>query len=223
MKLVTMDLFLELAFGKALRRTAEFHLLVLNMLFKYVAHLAPSPQGGYRTRVERMGCGNPSASRAKPEKCQALLSQRNKPANALTSQPFTKANSRLAIVAMKIVIGGSTGFVGEELVRQALSHPAVTSIVAFSRRETPVPPDADSAKLTSVICDDFASYSDSVKNKLEDADACIWYDFDIFVVPSVCLPNGYLLHPPFVVSRSRDPPHLARGNADLSEEFNWES
>ncbi|KAL9620131.1 MAG: hypothetical protein Q9160_005337 [Pyrenula sp. 1 TL-2023] len=77
---------------------------------------------------------------------------------------------------MKLVIGGSSGFVGTELVRQALSNPAITNIVGVSRRETPIP--AASAghleKLTFVVSDDFNSYSDSLKKELENADACIW-------------------------------------------------
>lgn len=77
---------------------------------------------------------------------------------------------------MKLVIGGSTGLVGTELVRQALSHPGVTSIVGLSRRETTVPSGSSDAagKLNSVVCDDFENYPDSVKKELEGADACIW-------------------------------------------------
>ena len=77
---------------------------------------------------------------------------------------------------MKLVIGGSTGFVAAELIRQGLKNPAISSIVALSRRETPAPLEAGSAaaKLKSVICEDFESYSDSVKKELEDADAAIW-------------------------------------------------
>ncbi|KUI52602.1 hypothetical protein VP1G_00065 [Cytospora mali] len=77
---------------------------------------------------------------------------------------------------MKLVIGGSSGFVGTELVRQALNNPAITSIVGISRRKTPVPPGStdDSGKLKSVTCDNFDSYSDTLKKELEDTDACIW-------------------------------------------------
>ncbi|KAI1375089.1 hypothetical protein F4677DRAFT_423143 [Hypoxylon crocopeplum] len=83
---------------------------------------------------------------------------------------------------MKLVIGGSSGFVGKELIRQGLSYPAITSIVALSRRETPVPPEAGAGtKLSSVVCDNFESYPDSIKKELEDADACIW---TIAVTPS---------------------------------------
>lgn len=77
---------------------------------------------------------------------------------------------------MKLVIGGSSGFVGAELVRQALSNPAITSVVGLSRRETPVPADANAnaAKLKSIVVEDFENYSDSVKKELEDVDAFIW-------------------------------------------------
>jgi nucleoside-diphosphate-sugar epimerase len=79
---------------------------------------------------------------------------------------------------MKLVIVGSSGFVGKELVRQAISTPAITSVVGLARRETPVPENlsnpADAAKLTSVVCDDFLNYSDHVKQQLSNADACIW-------------------------------------------------
>lgn len=79
---------------------------------------------------------------------------------------------------MKLIVAGSTGLVATEVVRQALSNSSISTIVGLARRETPVPenagPDANPAKLKSVICDDFNSYSDAVKNELAEADACIW-------------------------------------------------
>ncbi|PHH89655.1 hypothetical protein CDD83_5573 [Cordyceps sp. RAO-2017] len=88
-------------------------------------------------------------------------------------------------VAMKLIVAGSTGFVATELIRQALAHPAVTSIVALARRETPVPADAAAgaaaSKLKSVVCSDFEKYPDSVKRDLSGADACVW---TIAVTPS---------------------------------------
>ncbi|KAG8163065.1 hypothetical protein KVR01_007543 [Diaporthe batatas] len=76
---------------------------------------------------------------------------------------------------MKLLIGGATGFVGTELVRQALANPKITAIVALSRRETVLPPStAGAEKLKSVVCSNFDEYPDSVKNELHDVDACIW-------------------------------------------------
>ncbi|KAI1780885.1 hypothetical protein F4818DRAFT_397138 [Hypoxylon cercidicola] len=77
---------------------------------------------------------------------------------------------------MKLIVAGSTGFVATELIRQALSHPAVSSIVALGRREAAVPANAgpSAAKLKSVICNDFENYSESVKRELAGADACVW-------------------------------------------------
>ncbi|PHH66825.1 hypothetical protein CDD81_5957 [Ophiocordyceps australis] len=75
---------------------------------------------------------------------------------------------------MKLIIAGSTGFVGTELVRQALAHPEITSVMALGRRETQMPSDATRDKLKSVVCNDFEKYPESVKNALAGADACIW-------------------------------------------------
>ncbi|KIX99664.1 uncharacterized protein Z520_04299 [Fonsecaea multimorphosa CBS 102226] len=79
---------------------------------------------------------------------------------------------------MKLVISGATGFVATELIRQSLSDPTITSVVALARRPITVPdnlgPGADTSKLESVVLEDFASYPDPVKKQLGDADACIW-------------------------------------------------
>ncbi len=94
---------------------------------------------------------------------------------------FRKNNPPVTTVDMKLIIAGSTGFVGAELVRQSLGNPAITSIIALSRRENPGPPEAGpaAAKLTSIVCDNFESYPDSVKKELGNADACIWYGFPL--------------------------------------------
>lgn len=91
---------------------------------------------------------------------------------------------------MKLVVAGATGFVGTEVIRQALSHPAVTSVVALARRATPVPAnvslDANLSKLKCAVCEDFEHYSDSIKEDLAGADACIWYDYP----PQRCSQSG---------------------------------
>lgn len=81
---------------------------------------------------------------------------------------------------MKLVVGGSTSFIGSAVLRQALVHPSITSVVALGRREPaldhlPGPDEAAAAaKLKSVVCDDFEKYSPSVSQALKGADACIW-------------------------------------------------
>ncbi|KAK4159987.1 hypothetical protein QBC43DRAFT_326209 [Cladorrhinum sp. PSN259] len=88
---------------------------------------------------------------------------------------------------MKLIVAGSTGFVATEIIRQSLSNPSITSIVALGRRPAPTPenllPNADPSKLKSVILADFGTdpYPDAVKAELAGADACIW---TIAVTPS---------------------------------------
>lgn len=80
---------------------------------------------------------------------------------------------------MKLIVIGATGLVGTEVVRQALSHKSITSVVALGRRPTPPPNNLASGpaldKFKSVTCEDFSNYSDDVKSQLSGADACIWY------------------------------------------------
>ena len=71
---------------------------------------------------------------------------------------------------MKLVIGGAPGFVGKELLRQALASPKFTSIVTLGRRPVVV----ENPKLIDVVFDDIEVYSTSVLEKIADADACIW-------------------------------------------------
>jgi uncharacterized protein YbjT (DUF2867 family) len=109
---------------------------------------------------------------------------------------------------MKLIVSGSTGFIGTEVLRQALSHPAITEIISLARRETAIPPnlapDANPAKLKSVVCNDFLNYPESVRTELRGADACIWlvwclplismFLLERYVYPtvrSVCLASHY--------------------------------
>lgn len=79
---------------------------------------------------------------------------------------------------MKLIVAGSTGLLGTELIRQAASHRAITQIIALARRETPLPSDIGpgGSKVRSVACEDFENYADEVKKELSGADACIWYE-----------------------------------------------
>ncbi|KAF1963215.1 NAD(P)-binding protein [Byssothecium circinans] len=80
---------------------------------------------------------------------------------------------------MKLIVTGATGFVGTEVIRLALRHKAVTSVIALARKPVKVPehvgPYANISKLHSVVLVDWIKpYPESVKEQLEDADACIW-------------------------------------------------
>ncbi|KAK0726754.1 hypothetical protein B0T26DRAFT_747162 [Lasiosphaeria miniovina] len=72
---------------------------------------------------------------------------------------------------MKVILGGATGFVGQEVLGQLTQHAAVTSIVAFSRRPLPLPL---SPKVNNVIIDDHLSYGPAALKAAEGAEACIW-------------------------------------------------
>ncbi|PVH79088.1 putative nucleoside-diphosphate-sugar epimerase [Cadophora sp. DSE1049] len=74
---------------------------------------------------------------------------------------------------MKIILTGSSGFIGTEILSQAISNPEITSIVALSRK--PLPEKfASNPKVSVVIIEDFASYTPDVLKKLEGVEGCIW-------------------------------------------------
>ena len=74
---------------------------------------------------------------------------------------------------MKLVLTGTTGFIGQEILAQALSNPSITSIIALSRKPLPAAL-ASNPKLKTVIVEDFSTYTPSVLKELEGAEACIW-------------------------------------------------
>ncbi|KAL8812748.1 MAG: hypothetical protein Q9223_007213 [Gallowayella weberi] len=71
---------------------------------------------------------------------------------------------------MKIILTGSTGFIGSHVLESALSHPAITSIIALSRRQLPI----IHPKLHVVILSDFLNYSQDTLEVCKGAEACIW-------------------------------------------------
>ncbi|KAI4247421.1 MAG: hypothetical protein L6R42_009607 [Xanthoria sp. 1 TBL-2021] len=71
---------------------------------------------------------------------------------------------------MKILLAGSTGFIGREVLDQCLQHPSITSIVALSRR----PLEVKDPKLSVAVTPDFLKYPEDVMRKLEGVAACIW-------------------------------------------------
>ncbi len=75
---------------------------------------------------------------------------------------------------MKLILTGSTGFIGTEILTQCRQNPSITSLVALSRRKLPDSVSSD-PKLRTVIMDDFTSYSDEVLEACAGAEVCIWY------------------------------------------------
>ncbi|CAI7649039.1 unnamed protein product [Penicillium pancosmium] len=70
---------------------------------------------------------------------------------------------------MKLILTGSSGFVGDEILSQCLEHPSVSSVVALTRREL-----ATHEKLQVVLMEDFSSYPQTALEAIRGADACIW-------------------------------------------------
>ncbi|KAK4223119.1 hypothetical protein QBC38DRAFT_539224 [Podospora fimiseda] len=81
---------------------------------------------------------------------------------------------------MKLLLYGSTGFLATKIIRQALSNPSITSLIAIGRRPLPTPdfPDIDTTKLESFVVDfDSPTPYDSdpvLQQHIKTADACIW-------------------------------------------------
>jgi dTDP-4-dehydrorhamnose reductase len=81
---------------------------------------------------------------------------------------------------MKLILAGSTGLVGTEVLRQCLLNPKITSVVALTRRPIDISALASKAhsiktdKVKSIVLQDFTEYPADVKRELADADACIW-------------------------------------------------
>lgn len=74
---------------------------------------------------------------------------------------------------MKIILTGSTGFIGHEILTQCLRNPHITSIIALSQRPLPT----NNPKLTVRLVDGFLTYPESLLQELRGAEACIWYTF----------------------------------------------
>lgn len=88
---------------------------------------------------------------------------------------------------MKLIVAGSTGLVGTEIIRQSLEISEITSVIALARKPIQIKESAHSSKLKSVVISDYGDYPDHVKAEFAGADACIWYDPSSFpLLPKVC-------------------------------------
>jgi len=73
---------------------------------------------------------------------------------------------------MKIILTGSTGFAGSEVLAQCIASTSITSIIVLSRR--PLKDSQKHDKVNNIIMADFKAYSPEVIKEISDADACIW-------------------------------------------------
>lgn len=110
-----------------------------------------------------------------PARASRSHEERNIPVH-LHTPLFTPRSSN--IKTMKIILTGSTGFIGQEILLQCLSHPQITSLIILSRRALPV----SDPKLKVVLLEDFTRMPEEVLGELKGCDGCIW-----FVLP-------YILH-----------------------------
>lgn len=74
---------------------------------------------------------------------------------------------------MRVVLTGVTGFIGAEVLDQAINHPSITSIICVTRRPLSESTRSNS-KIQEIIHEDLSSWPDNLVAKLEGAEACIW-------------------------------------------------
>jgi len=71
---------------------------------------------------------------------------------------------------MKVILTGSTGFIGGAVLQCCLSHPSITFVIALTRRPLRI----THARLENVVCAEFLHYDQTVLSQLAGAEACIW-------------------------------------------------
>ncbi len=109
-----------------------------------------------------------------PARASRSHEERNIPVH-LHTPLFTPRSSHIylpsLIKTMKIILTGSTGFIGQEILLQCLSHPQITSLIILSRRALPV----SDPKLKVVLLEDFTRMPEEVLGELKGCDGCIWF------------------------------------------------
>jgi nucleoside-diphosphate-sugar epimerase len=71
---------------------------------------------------------------------------------------------------MKIILFGSTGYIGHAVLQRCLSSSLITSIVSISRRD----PGITHPKLSIILHNDFSTYPHHILEELKTADTCIY-------------------------------------------------
>jgi nucleoside-diphosphate-sugar epimerase len=74
---------------------------------------------------------------------------------------------------MKVLLTGTSGFIGRETLRQLLFTTIVTQVLVLSRR--PLSDiEALDTRIEVFVLENFNEYPDELKRKLADVDAVIW-------------------------------------------------
>ncbi|KAL4801999.1 hypothetical protein BDV18DRAFT_164507 [Aspergillus unguis] len=74
---------------------------------------------------------------------------------------------------MKVILTGATGFIGKEVLHQALENEAISSIIVLSRK--PLAETISShPKVVVRVIGDFINYPESLLRDLAGAEACFW-------------------------------------------------
>ncbi|KAF5344478.1 hypothetical protein D9758_014141 [Tetrapyrgos nigripes] len=78
---------------------------------------------------------------------------------------------------MRLLLAGATGAAGSQILKDAVSDPSISSITVLSRRTLPdwltstIP---ENNKTTTIVVNDFTSYSPDLPPQFASHDACIW-------------------------------------------------
>lgn len=75
---------------------------------------------------------------------------------------------------MKIVLTGSTGFAGAEILQQCIAHNYIEHVYVLTRRPLDAP--FSHKKVTQILHEDFETYPEDLLHRLRDegVEACIW-------------------------------------------------
>lgn len=74
---------------------------------------------------------------------------------------------------INVIISGATGFIGAEVLHQALSHPSIISLICLTRRSLPDSLTSN-PKLNVIVLEDFTHYPQDVLQQMEAAECCLW-------------------------------------------------
>ena len=74
---------------------------------------------------------------------------------------------------MKIILAGTSGFIGSEILSRLLLNPSVTHLIILSRRPLPEIAARD-PRISVIVLENFLVYPETVTNELVGARACLW-------------------------------------------------